>query len=250
MTWNRGEDHEGEIIEGKSLDTRRIFVTSSSDDGRTWAEPREITSAVKRPDWTWYATGPGAGIQLVRGKWARRLLVPCDHIEKETEKYYSHVIYSDDHGTTWKLGGRTRKAGVNECQVVELKGGRLLLNMRNYDRTHKYRQVALSEDGGMTWIGQRFEPTLVEPIFQASIRRAGDVILFSNPADTDQRVNMTVQLSRDEGLSWHLLQRLHLGPSAYSDLALLPDGRAGCLYEKGTEDPYETITLARFTMPK
>jgi sialidase-1 len=246
MTWNRGDDHEREIIEGTSLNTRRIFVTSSEDDGMTWTTPREITQDVKRPNWTWYATGPGAGVQLLSGRYSGRLVIPCDHIEATTKDYYSHIIYSDDHGASWQLGGRTPRPQVNECQVVELKDQRLLLNMRNYDRTRKYRQVAFSQDGGLTWVNQRFEEALVEPICQASIRRAGDCILFSNPSSADKRTNMTVQVSTDEGVSWRVLLRLHAGPSAYSDLALLPDGRVGCLYERGVEDPYETITLALF----
>ena len=42
----------------------RVFITHSTDDGETWAAPAEITGAVKKPDWGWYATGPGHGIQL------------------------------------------------------------------------------------------------------------------------------------------------------------------------------------------
>ena len=57
----------------------QVGVTSSGDDGRTWDKPRDITSAVKRTDWTWYATGPGNGIQLARGKHKGRLVIPCDH---------------------------------------------------------------------------------------------------------------------------------------------------------------------------
>ena len=36
-TWNRGDDHEREIIARTSKDTRRVFVTHSTDDGQTWA---------------------------------------------------------------------------------------------------------------------------------------------------------------------------------------------------------------------
>ena len=32
-------------------------LTSSTDDGKTWTEPREITATTKNEDWTWYATG-------------------------------------------------------------------------------------------------------------------------------------------------------------------------------------------------
>ena len=34
--------------------------------GDKWSAPRELTSSVKRPHWTWYATGPGVGIQLAQ----------------------------------------------------------------------------------------------------------------------------------------------------------------------------------------
>ena len=39
---------------------------------------------------------------------------------------------------------------------------------------------------------------------------------------------------------------LEAGPSAYADLAVLPDGGILCLYEAGRERPYETLTLWRF----
>jgi sialidase-1 len=39
-TWNLGSDSEQMIIDGKSVDTRRIFVLNSSDDGKSWSKPR------------------------------------------------------------------------------------------------------------------------------------------------------------------------------------------------------------------
>jgi sialidase-1 len=254
-TWNRGDDHERQIIDGTSKDTRRVFVTSSTDDGVTWAKPREITADAKLPDWTWYATGPGSGIRIERGPHQGRLVIPCDHIEADTKHYYSHVIYSDDHGRTWRLGGRTPRHQVNECEVVELSGGRLMLNMRNYDRSKSHRQVAVSDDGGLTWTDQRFDPALVEPICQASIRRYrwpvegyDGVILFSNPASSQGRIKMTVRASFDDGQTWPKARVLHEGPSAYSSLEVLPDGRIACLYEAGLRHPYELIVFAAFEL--
>jgi sialidase-1 len=237
-----------------------VFLTHSDDDGLTWAPPVEITSTVKQPDWTWYATGPGAGLQIERGPHAGRLVVPCDHIEAGTQHRYSHVIYSDDHGATWTLGGRTPQPGVNECEVVELSGGRLMLNMRNHDRSEFLRKVSVSEDGGITWGTVYSDPALIEPICQASIRRyswpeqGGDRILFSNPAHAGergvsaQRCNMTVRLSEDSGRTWPTARSLHPGPSAYSCLAVLPGGEIACLYEAGREHPYESIVFARFSL--
>jgi sialidase-1 len=253
-TWSRGDDHEPEIISQTSKDTRRVFVSSSSDDGRSWSRTREITTDVKLSNWTWYATGPGAGIQLHASPHQGRLLVPCDHIEADTKKYYSHVIYSDDHGKTWKLGGTTPSDRVNECEVVELSDGALMLNMRSYDPAQKARQSAISRDGGITWREQKIVTELVDPICQASIRRwswprAGKpgVILFANAA-SQRRERMTVRASLDDGYTWPVVRLLSPQPAAYSCLVAMSDGSIGLLYESGPKNPYQAIVFSSFTL--
>ncbi|QDS98805.1 sialidase family protein [Adhaeretor mobilis] len=250
MTWNSGKIGEKKIAPGFGADSRRVFLTSSKDNGKTWDKPREITSEVKNKNWTWYATGPGAGIQIEHGEHCGRLVIPCDHKtpDKAPNDYFSHVIYSDDHGKTWQLGGSSSGGKENECEVVELPQGRLMLNMRNYDRSIHSRQVTFSDDGGKTWEDQRPAKELIEPICQASIRRYrwadGDrpgVLLFSNPASKKGRKNMTLRASFDEGKSWPAAQQIYPGSSAYSCLVILPDGRIGCLYEA---DDYKRLVLA------
>lgn len=247
MTWNRGDDPEHKIINQTSKDTRRVFVTSSNDDGMTWAEPEEITNDVKQPDWTWYATGPGSGIQIEHGPHRGRLVIPCDYIEAETYVRNSHIIYSDDKGISWHLGGKAPEGGVNECEVVEVTDGRLMLNMRSHQRDQRVRQVAISDDGGITWANQHIDKNLIDPICQASIRRyawSPNIVLFANAASTDARVNMTLRASIDDGATWTAQVTLHEGPSAYSDIAVLGDGRIACLYECGDENPYEYLRFA------
>jgi sialidase-1 len=139
--------------------------------------------------------------------------------------------------------------------VVELPEGRLLLNMRNYDRNQRQRQSAISNDGGQTWEDQRHVPELIEPICQASIRRhswpaAGKagVLVFSNPASAQKRERMTLRASFDEGKTWPVARLLDPRPAAYSCLAILPDGQIGILYEAGQKNPYETLVFARFPL--
>lgn len=248
-TWNLGSDHEADIISGKSSDTRKVFIMVSEDDGRKWSQPKEITPSVKCEDWTWYATGPCHGIQVMKGKYRGRMIIPCDHMEAETEKYYSHIIFSDDHGRTWQMGGTTPQDQVNECSVTEISGGRLMLNMRNYDRTKKSRMISLSNDGGISWNDIFPDPVLVEPICQASLltytlrgKKPG-ILLFSNPANEENRVNMALRVSYNDGKSWPVSKVLHTGPSAYSDLVRLSSGDVGILYEAGEESPYEGIVF-------
>ena len=244
-------------------DNNDVFMTFSDDDGKTWAEPRNITSDVKKSNWSWYATGPGVGIQLSGEKHKGRLVIPCDHREPVDGviAMHSHVFYSDDHGVTWRLGGSVEKH-TDECQVVELADGSLMINMRNYWGTtgkqkarDKMRAVATSPDGGATWQEVRFDSGLIEPICQASfICRAGKQpngkhqLLFSNPASKSTREKLTVRLSQDEGQTWPVAMLLHEGPSAYSCLCELPNGTIGCLYEGGKKHAYETLIFARFSM--
>jgi sialidase-1 len=246
-TWNHGKDREAEIISGTSRDSRRIFVMQSEDDGISWSEAREISADVKKEDWTWYATGPCHGIQLQGKKNRGRLLIPCDHIEAGTKAYYSHVIYSDDHGKSWKLGGSTPQDQVNECTVAELPDGRLILNMRNYDRTQKSRKISFSEDGGESWSKIKSDPELIEPICQASMLMVAwqnkSTLYFLNPAHEDQRQNITLRSSGNGGESWQSARVLYPGPSAYSDLCLVSNGRLACLYEAGNKSPYQGIVF-------
>jgi sialidase-1 len=250
MTWNLGEDHERDIIDGKSKDTRRVFVTSSSDEGKNWSAPREITASVKLGNWTWYATGPCHGIQLKHGTNTGRLVIPCDHIEAGTKKYYSHIIYSDDHGKTWQLGGTTPQDQVNECTVAELPDGKLLLNMRNYDRTQKSRKISYSENGGLTWSAIQSDTALIEPICQASIlfSEENKMLWFLNPASENSRTNMTLKSSNDLGKTWGAAKVLNSGASAYSDLTFIDKNTIGCLYEGGKFSPYEGIVFTIFIL--
>jgi sialidase-1 len=124
-TQNLGTDREKDILAGSSQGTRTVWASSSRDDGATWSTPVEITASVKRSDWTWYATGPGVGIQTRSG----RLVVPANHAVAGTGVHHSHVFYSDDGGRRWQLGGRASE-GTNESQVVELADGRLMLNIQ------------------------------------------------------------------------------------------------------------------------
>jgi sialidase-1 len=271
-TQNLGEDKESQILDGTSKGGRTVWVMHSTDDGVTWSEPKDISASVKKADWTWYATGPGIGIQTRGG----RLVIPANHALAGTKVHQSHLFYSDDRGKTWTLGGSAADH-TNESQVVELADGRLMLNMRNHppQKPENTRMVAISTDGGRTLGETATDRTLVEPPAQASLVRyslaasgagkgraesAGkgskrdsekpsgrNRLLFANPA-APKRERMTVRLSYDEGATWPASRVIYEGPSAYSCLVVLRDRTIGLLYERGAEAPYDRITFTRFTL--
>jgi sialidase-1 len=158
-----------------------------------------------------------------------------------THAYYAHVIYSDDDGKTWKIGGSVGPQ-TNESAAVQLADGSLLLNMRSYAGQHR-RAIAYSHDDGLTWSPVRLDPALIEPVCEASFirhtlaRNAGrNRLLFSNPADT-VRDRLTVRLSYDEGKTWPVARLVNEGFSEYSSLAVLRDGTIGLLYTRGHGKP-------------
>jgi len=247
---NLGDGDEELVVQGKA--PRTVWITKSTDDGDTWSEPEEITKDVKDHSLTWYATGPGHGIQL-ENMW---IVIPCDHIVGKnyscSDPLRSHVIYSDDHGVNWKIGGVVVGDGMNECAVVETVNA-LYINCRNHNGDNK-RAYAWSYDNGKSFSECLLDETLIEPVCQGSLVRFTcgghydkNRILFSNPASTN-REKMTVRVSYDECRTWLVSRVLNNGPSAYSDLAIAPDMTICCLYERGGKHPYEKLTLARFNI--
>lgn len=246
-TWNDGRDHEPAIHKRKSFDTRRVFCLYSDDEGLTWSKPVEITDQAKRPEWTWYATGPNHAVQLPSG----RILVPCNHGNFGSEST-SHVIYSDDRGASWHIGGEAFTG--NECTMARLPGGRLMLNMRKTlperDKFGPGRLVAISHDDGLSFEPTYYEPALIEPVCNASLingsrHRPSRTLFFCNPEHPDKRINMTLRMSKDAGKTWKRVATLTEGPASYCDLVILKGGDVGVLYEAGETSPIDAIYFIR-----
>ncbi|NED98885.1 sialidase family protein [Phytoactinopolyspora halotolerans] len=245
FTQNPAEHGETDVCAG--IADRTVWITRSTDEGLTWTAPEEITSQVKEPSWTWYATGPCHGTQLRTG----RLVVPCDHAvgvahDRWSDPFRSHVIVSDDGGRSWRIGG-VLPDGTNESTVAALSGepaGGVYINARNHNGK-QLRGYAYSADGGDTFGELRWHEELIEPTCQGSVVEGPEgVLVFSNPAGTERK-RLTIRASRDGGGSWSAGQVVHAGPSAYSDLALTDDGHLLCLYERGDDRPYDRLRLAR-----
>lgn len=252
----------------------RCFYCQSWDEGLNWSKPVEITDCFRHfrqfYNWNVIATGPGKGIQIQRGKYAGRLIVP---IWLAFGKGRSHVpniagvIYSDDKGKTWNPGDlvpMTEKMyNLNECYAIELLNGKILLNIRNESHRQtgeRYRLYTTSDDGAHQWTPLTFDKGLYEPVCAASLIRCNlhdkahishPFIIFSNPCSPNpgKRERLTLKISADEHQTWHELAVLEEGPSVYSDLEIGSDNNIYCLYERAHKNspfPYDTICFGRW----
>jgi sialidase-1 len=250
--------HAGRIWLVFTRSNERMFVTSSDDNGKTWSQRREITQSAGKPAWDWYAAGPVHGIQLERGPHAGRLIAPCDHQIKSSKTWGSHIVYSDDHGATWKLGASDTRSGddplhPNECVAVELVDGRVYVNAREHDGSDPAtRVVAYSSDGGATFDALFVaEPNITSPVVQNSTIRfaatdRGDdrnILVHCGPGDAKQRRDLTMLLSFDEGKTWGVKKLIHSGPAGYCDLVKLDGNKVGVLFEAGRK-LYDEIVFA------
>jgi sialidase-1 len=225
-----------------------VFFVKSTDEGATWSDPLEITQGTGK-----HEIGPGAGMQLQSG----RLVV----------QVYDGIIFSDDHGKSWKSGG-VAPGKWNETQVVELVDGSLLFSRRNAPN----RVFMFSKDQGQSWSQPIPQSELPDPDCQGSMIRytrqdqgyTKNRILFANPvsgaiaagsvgSDPRGRFNVTVRMSYDEGKTWPVEKLMLKGPGAYSSMAVFPDGSVGILFETGTafgtfDDYAAKEVFARFTV--
>ena len=261
LFYNTGNNHEGEVRRGRGL--REVWYITSTDGGLNWSEPVNITLQVHKPnqalinpayqfkeDWRHYANGPGHGMQFISGKYKGRMLVPANHSQGEFGDhgvdYLAHAFYSDDHGKTFQLTESIAIPGSNESTAAQLSKNGLMLNIRNQKADIHARIVAKSYNGGISWDTTYFDRQLPDPICQGSLlsipQKKGPFILaFSNAADTQNRDNLTLRISKDEGATWPILIPVDnsniLGESpkdftAYSDLVIMDSNHIGIIYER------------------
>lgn len=213
--------------------TAQLVLVKSTDDGKTWSEPINITEQVKHLEWYFLLQGPGRGITMEDGT----LVFPIQYIGKDRIPN-AGIMYSKDRGETWTIHNHAR-TNTTEAQVAEVVPGTLMLNMR--DNRGGSRAVYTTSDLGMTWKEHESSRTaLPEPVCMASlisVKAADnvlgkDILIFSNPNTTNARKNITIKISLDGGNTWAHQLLLDEGENwGYSCLTMVDKETIGILYE-------------------
>lgn len=249
-----------------------LWMSYSDDDGKTWSAPQDITPMVKADWMKFLGVGPGVGITLQNGPHKGRIVVPVYTTNRTNHlngSQSSRIIYSDDHGKTWHMGGgvndnRTLYDGTvvdssnmnnyyaqnTEASVVQLNNGQLKLFMRGLTGD---LQVATSYDGGITWdnyVARYDVPDVyVQMAATHTVQDGKEYILLAN-ANGPGRKNGYIRVARveeDGELTWlhhHLIQE---GEYAYNSLQQIGPKEFGLLYEhhEAGGNPY-TLSFKKF----
>lgn len=221
----------------------QFLITKSTDDGKTWSDPINLTEMCKDPKWWLWAPAPGHGITLKDGT----LVMPTQGRD-ENGSAFSNITYSKDGGKTWKTS-KPASHNTTECMAVELSNGEIMLNIRdnrngeNKSETNG-RAIMVTDDLGETWTEH---PTshgaLIEPKCMASIHRhdyvnnegvSKHMLVFSNPNSKYKRIKQTIKVSFDDGKTWPEKYWVELDEgsgSGYSCITSIDNDHIGILYE-------------------
>jgi sialidase-1 len=256
LFYNTGNGHEGELRKGKGH--RDVLYKTSTDNGKTWSDPVDITTQVNRinkpqinpawnfkEDWRTYANTPGHALQFEHGKYKGRIYIAANHSsgdpKPELRDYQAHGYFTDDHGATFHLSETVPFEGSNESTAAELSNNELMMNSRN--QTGKHRIVSLSKDGGETWDTTFVDHHLPDPICEGSLLNIGtkngkSVLAFSNNDAIRNRDSLTLRISFNEGKTWKKKFLIEPKNTGYSDIVKISKKKIGVLYEA---DGYKEI---------
>jgi len=243
----------------------------SEDDGETWQ--KEYLTGDKNPlyqknsnDHTYIFSnliGQVTEIESGRNKGRMVIAAPLRGVKKGDDlpsnfrncnSIGSCVIYSDDKGETWKMGGVIADYTAGEASTALLNNGKDLMMIRRCKTKKKLASLGitpsiepgdkriahLSKDGGMTW-SKAFLIDVSKHTCFGGMMNENDRIYISLPAKTldenkgkraFKRSRGTVFYSDNDGESWNS-KMIEAGPYSYSTIGKIDRKRNIVFFTEG-----------------
>lgn len=236
-----------------------VNVSRSCDDGLTWSMPQSITHMLYGPGCQNPASGCISGMFAASGR-ALQLsdgtilfAVAAHHTGDRWPPLHNYVCMSEDGGHNWTLLPSPASHIGDEAKLAELSDGRWLLSTRNPDKG--CRRYAISEDRGRTWTETAEWKDMNDPACNGDIMSytfvkdgvRHDCLLHSIPYDSENRRDVSILLSYDDGCTWPVRKCIWDCDAGYSSLTCLSDGSIGLLTEVGNWDTGFEIVFTRLS---
>lgn len=198
------------------------WMVESSDAGKTWSEPRQITDNL-------YCSSP------VRELSDGRLILGL--YGEDNGKGWGAVAWSDDMGKTWSTPVDIDNGGMNldaETDIIELKDGTLYAAQRGRDETMAW---AVSADRGASWTVSA--PHGFPGHCPYLLRTVNDIIVMAH-----RLPNTSLHYSLDECQTWSDNVVVDELIGAYPSMVNLRDGSVLIVYYE--EGAGSSIRAKRF----
>ncbi len=245
--WNHQWRNKGSQSGFDVKQSSQFLVARSTDNGKTWEAPVNLTTMCKKSEWWLWAPAPGNGITMDDGT----LVFPTQGRDSDGVPF-SNITFSRDGGATWKTSNPAF-SNTTECAVVQLSDGPLMLNMRNNRNRNNEgpdngRAIAITPDMGDTWSEHpASQSALIEPVCMGSLYKhvynyngkQASILFFSNPSTKKGRNHITIKVSPDDGTNWPEKYWLLLDEgtgNGYSCLTGVDNDHIGILYESSQAD--------------
>lgn len=227
----------------------------SHDGGETWSVPVDHTTELyaagsPNPGWQGGFSGSGAGLQKRDGT----LVSPFVNRDENGNRQFA-LFESVDAGQTWHVAGKPCMIGeADEPKVLERNNGDLAISVRALGRN--FHNV--TSDNGETWnlpTDSRFTTGISGNacdgeymVWCSTLDGNERNIAFQTVPNNNNRRNVSIALSVDEGDTFEAPKTICPRGSAYSAATVLADGTLGVYYEEeGVNDGY-TMRFVRFSL--
>ena len=216
----------------KPVKNATYFQITSSDDGRTWSNPRDITRLLA-------ACNPGGTGNMQVQSAGSKVQTPTGRLVWAGHDHAGHVCvwFSDDGGETYSTAPIVRGNEVS-IAVADFTGNNqmLYMNGRPQDGMSGHRAQYYSRDNGQSWEGPTQSPLMGDEGggCEGSVLSVHGVLYFLEPAGK-KRVAMVAHCSRDQGKTWPSSTGLNGGArGGYSGMVGRADGMIVAVWEDGS----------------